>query len=666
MLKKNTKRGFTLVELLVTIVLLGIVAAIVIYNMTSVSKTSKETEYERFVAAVKSAAGVYADLNKEAFNDLYVSKAYIYIKVEDLVKSGTLKEDLKNPYTEKNIGLDELIKANLDNVSGDLKFEYPLESEEKETFLVALSDYVVWGEGYDCMQGAGSYQLSLSKENGDLIMLDSEEERTKYNFACSMPENFNKEEAGNYEVEYTWLTESGTRKRATRVLRVLPKVKPSFKVKTNDGAEYNYNFESGEWYTPSYNEATNKWTYLTYTPYIEGADADTTLFYVSKKANEPAGSVVDVTAGYTNKYETYPVDDGNKTYIIKTKIKGHHDTSYEYEASGEENIRSKLVIPTSFISGDSKVWATNKTFSVKEPHSPVGVTRYEYKLVKDASVSISNDDKRIDANRTFNKTATVTSKNVSIYDNAACKMIDSSYYTIYFRAINRDGYVGDWTHYKDAYITNKVNDLISNGASAGSIRIRVGNKDFTYLEKNGRGQITATYNDVSTNRVTPTATNRENWTVVNCDGTFSVNYDRTATNIREIINELNRFVATMPNYSEYLVYQNWPNIGNMYAGTVNQARFNQYPSLLRDASGKPYWVTDTYTSAFEIYVEHPYRHGDHQTRYNSYFYAIENGSLTTRYAGSSAYVKPLVMFDKIYACSGNGTAGSPFVIATTK
>ncbi len=666
MLKKRNKKGFTLVELLVTIVLLGIVASIVIYNMTSVSKTSKETEYERFVAAVKSAAGVYADLNKEIFNELYVNKSYIYIKVEDLVKSGTLKEDLKNPYTEKNIGLDELVKANLDNVSGDLKFEYPLETAEKETFLVALSDYVVWGEGYDCMQGAGSYQLSLSKENGDLIMLDDEEERNKYSFACSMPANFNKEEAGNYEVEYSWITESGTRKKATRVLRVLPKVKPSFKIKTNDGVEYNYNFESGEWYTPSYDETNAKWTYLTYTPYIEGADEKETQFYVTKKANDPAGPTVDVTAGYTSTYEDYPVDDGDKTYMIKTIIKGHHNPEYQYEAQGSANIRSKLIIPPSFISGDSKVWTTSKTYTIKEPYSQVGVSKYEYKLVKDSSVAISNDDKRIDANKTFDKIATITPKVISAYDNAACKMVDSSYYIIYFRAINKEGYVGDWTQYKDAYITNKVNNLIANGAGAGSVYIRVGNKDFIYLEKNGNGQIMASYKDVSTNRVTPTATNRENWTVVNCDGTFSVNYNRTATNVREIVNELNRFVATLPNYSQYLVYQNWPNIGNMYAGTVNQARYNQYASILRDAAGKPYWVTDTYTNAFEIYVEHPYRHGDHQTRYNSYFYAIENGSLTTRYAGSSAYVKPLVTFDKVYACSGNGTAGSPFVIATTR
>ena len=45
-----------------------------------------------------------------------------------------------------------------------------VEGNEEESFLVAISDYVVWGEPYDCMQGIGSYELALSDEKGNLIM----------------------------------------------------------------------------------------------------------------------------------------------------------------------------------------------------------------------------------------------------------------------------------------------------------------------------------------------------------------------------------------------------------------------------------------------------------------------------------------------------------------
>ena len=54
MKKTSMKKGFTLVELLITIVLLGIIGGIVIYNMTNISRDTKENDYERFIAEIKS------------------------------------------------------------------------------------------------------------------------------------------------------------------------------------------------------------------------------------------------------------------------------------------------------------------------------------------------------------------------------------------------------------------------------------------------------------------------------------------------------------------------------------------------------------------------------------------------------------------------------------
>lgn len=54
-MKKSAKMGFTLVELLVTIILLGVIGAIVVYNMMNVSTNSKEAEYDKFIAKVKSS-----------------------------------------------------------------------------------------------------------------------------------------------------------------------------------------------------------------------------------------------------------------------------------------------------------------------------------------------------------------------------------------------------------------------------------------------------------------------------------------------------------------------------------------------------------------------------------------------------------------------------------
>ena len=181
-MRRNSK-GFTLVELLVTVVLLGVVATIVVVNMTGISKQGQDREYEAFRQAVISAATAYSASNDDVFANLYIDKAYMYITTGDIIGSGYLDESLVNPMTKERIGKDEKIKAVLDTSSGALKFEYPAENSETEQFLVALDDYVINGEPYDCMNGIGSYKLALSDENGNMIT-DVDKLLNEYGFSC--------------------------------------------------------------------------------------------------------------------------------------------------------------------------------------------------------------------------------------------------------------------------------------------------------------------------------------------------------------------------------------------------------------------------------------------------------------------------------------------------
>ena len=694
---KNNRHnlGFTLVELLVTIVLLGVVGAIVIYNMTSVTSTSKEVEYERFIAAVKSAASVYADNNPDAFKSLYETKSFIYFEVRDLIESGLLDEDLKNPYKDKKIGKEEQIKANLDSNTGYLAFEYPVESNDEESFLVAMSDYVVWGEPYNCMTGVGSYELALSDEKGNLIMLNDEETIKKYNFSCSLPDTFvdyyevvngvttnnligkYTKTAGSYEVTYKWVTESGTSKSATRVLRVLPKVTPTFK--TN----YEYDFKAGEWFTPTYDVNTKTWKYLTYTPYIEGADMDSTMFRIYKKGNSPVSAQVEVTNGWTNQYKERPVDDGDKTYIIKTIVSGHHYKDYSYVAESSEVIKSELVIPEVFITGGNNVWTTNKNFSISDVYSPVGVVAYEYAVASSAKNLSKN--LAVESTRKFARNAGITEKNINILNNS-CKNEKYQYSYVYFRAINADGYAGEWSPSITANLTNHLAKLIetdSNGctnckkccvSSSNSScyycqkvkYVSFGGKKFILLDKDKKNNILAAYTGVSGSKVTPTSYKSSTWSVVTCDGTYSKNYYYSSPVLKNITNEAKKFLDVLPDdYDNYLNYKTWPSGHSSYVGTVNRTMFNKYKNALYDDKKRSYWTTDTYSSGFTIYVDTPYAHGDSTTKYNTYFYSISNNAVSTAYAGSSAYVKPIVEFKpKIYVCGGNGESDSPYKIAT--
>lgn len=541
------KKGFTLVELLVTIVLLGVIGGIVIYNMTSVSTSSKQKEYERFVAAVKSAAGVYADNNSDVFNDLYVNKAYLYITTGDLITNGYLAEDLKNPYTEEKIGTDELIKANLDSTSGALTFEYPYEGSETEQFLVAINDYVIYGEPYDCMTGSNSYRLSLSDENGNLISVDPSTTEgkaniEKYHVTCTMPEGWStyKDEngnqvelagrsgeyyqhinqAGDYTINYSWLTSSGTKKTASRVITVLEQYTPDLDLRAVNvnSSEYSQSgqvanlssakFETGSsftgesivntdggsntqtgaatLYTPTVSSDCSTWTVLAFKPSLSGADTTGATYTLTKSQNNDAGDYTNVATFTNNQNATngqspytgaqssdwdkvYMVDDGVTEYTLTTISKGHYMTSYTHKNTSTIQVKQDLVIPTCKISGGSTTYSAAKTINISDTYSPIGIYEYEYKLVE--STADVNQKADPDNTSVFGRTGVVTSQvfNAKSSSNNTCGSSTTRYTKLYVRAVNKNGYKGKWVSGNDAvnvYLSNNISDLIpTNGGS---------------------------------------------------------------------------------------------------------------------------------------------------------------------------------------------------------
>lgn len=707
-MKKKT--GFTLVELLVTIVLLGIVTAVIIFNVVTVSKDSKKTEYERFVASVKSSASVYADMNPEAFQDLYVNKSFIYITVGNLIDSGLVDEKLKNPYTDEKIKRDEIVKASLDTTTAALTFDYPIDKDKNtktEVFMVAINDYVVWGEPYDCMQGLGSYRLALSDEEGNLIT-DVNTLKNEYHLACSMPDSFAKTsdntysttESGNYDVTYTWLTKSGVKKSFTRILRVNPKVTPTFRT-YYDGVETHYDFDdlnNGKmWATPEYVESENRWKYLTYKPYIEGADEESTSYNIKAQSKDPLGQEFYVAGGensyvtdFTTRYDAY---DGNVLYTIKTIVKGHYDKNYSYDAEGKFNMRQKLILPKQYITGNSTNWTTDKTYTIADKvgtnntpiYSKFGITRFEYRLANagtDMNNSVVND-----ARFTFNKTVNNnTVKNIDVrYPYDECKG-GLQYTYVYVRPINSNGFVGEWVRV-DAYLTNQVDLLVLNnmktGGSAGGVctdcnscckseggescyycnkklYINLKGHNFVILERYQNGSLLSALNAVTSTCVNGSVTKVESWGIQTCDGYFTGTYNQVTATQEEIVKEAGNLISDIPeaSYLESFIVEGQ----NVMIGTFTVDQFRKYTNAIFESENINLWTVSKYSEVKQSFVSDPYAHGNSTTYSNSYYY-IQKGSTTTQsYYGACNKVKPVVKFKTLYTCGGNGTASSPYTI----
>lgn len=111
----NNKKGFTLVELLAVIVILGVLTAIAVPSVLGISKKIKTDMYESKKKTVEVALELWADDNKSS-----CIKNIDSLTVKNLIEDNYLKADDKNnsSFTNPTNG-DNLYEKNVKGVLGD-------------------------------------------------------------------------------------------------------------------------------------------------------------------------------------------------------------------------------------------------------------------------------------------------------------------------------------------------------------------------------------------------------------------------------------------------------------------------------------------------------------------------------------------------------------------
>lgn len=82
------KNGFTLVELLAILVLLGVIIIVAVPSVIESNRIANENEVKEFKEAVETACESYAAANNKSSGS---------ISVRDLATAGYLKKNMKNP-----------------------------------------------------------------------------------------------------------------------------------------------------------------------------------------------------------------------------------------------------------------------------------------------------------------------------------------------------------------------------------------------------------------------------------------------------------------------------------------------------------------------------------------------------------------------------------------
>ena len=121
----SMKRGFTLVELLAVLILLGVVSLIAIPSIGKILNRSREKARESTKnELIKAAKNYYADNIRELPDD----GSYKCLSVSEIEESGYISnDDIVDPTTEEK--LTGYVKIYFDNTYNQYTYEYVLSCE---------------------------------------------------------------------------------------------------------------------------------------------------------------------------------------------------------------------------------------------------------------------------------------------------------------------------------------------------------------------------------------------------------------------------------------------------------------------------------------------------------------------------------------------------------
>ena len=346
----NSKKGFTLVELLGVLVVLGLISVIIVPKVIDSITTSKEAAYQTQVETIENAAKKYG-----ISNDLLYPKEgeKKYIAVKDLIAVGELSDkEIINPKTGNKMNGYVLVEYN----SGYQQYEYTYVEEIDENTLGAM------GPTYEVKDPT---KWTTSKNVTIIYPKGNDNYEYEYKILAGIVDINGQE----YKGETDWIATTELRKNITFKTNGSLIARVKNKDEYVNGSTLNVGYIDNT--APSAALGYDKNTLTTNKIVLVATCTDNESGiskYLFKLGN---GNWID--NGTSNKYTFSNLNDSTSYDFSVECINGVGMTSQ----ATLNSTTSEIGAPT-FIVSNPGIWETNKNVTISYP---ANYTRYEFNII---------------------------------------------------------------------------------------------------------------------------------------------------------------------------------------------------------------------------------------------------------------------------------------------
>lgn len=200
-------KGFTLVEIIISLVLLAAIGLLIATNLNKSFDKFNEDEYDQIVSRINSAVDIYVDNNPNIKNELESTKAFVYVTIKELMDAGLLDKNIlkNNRLIEEEINENHKVKVSLD-ANGLYLIEFKPERED-DYYLIAKNIIISDEKSFDCESYKNEDVSFVEPINGDLIeSLNPDFEGHIKSINCDQLTKLSGIVPGTYEIEYKYTT----------------------------------------------------------------------------------------------------------------------------------------------------------------------------------------------------------------------------------------------------------------------------------------------------------------------------------------------------------------------------------------------------------------------------------------------------------------------------